>query len=928
MTLLHRYSSMSLLHVLFFFIAAKLGQGALSELKPVKSEIDHQSFLTLDSVPLELSLSSTHADRIQLHGTLCPISTVGVVGVPNHSESIVTGIPVWQGSKSEIPSNMKEFQDINFLGMNKKRPLSDQSETTLDLNLDFGNHEWLQLYTGKASDCDHSSKKIVNKDSILSLKRNEVPLGIKRQKLSSSNEHLEGGLFGTSPTLLNEGCSLKLNHQTNSQKKETVSRLSDKEILPKNLETWKSPTTGQQKLSLNNQRTSQENISSDSDLLPHKYTVQENLSQPDTSISGSQMTKTLPTSEELHSNQFLPEDKGKMFSTKENPFLKTASQSKAIGSSISPKIDSPGGDLRLSQRNILSDKRRKLKSHLNSKKSSKRKEKISEQIQSDQERKQINKPMENQMAAWIFGMSTYDSDPEDQRFKTNHQSKIDEFSQRVAGIMNKKNPHQTSKLITTDAQRNILQFSEILWFVNLRFLRSIGYLKSGEYIQEHFLLQEWIINILENEYDSNSTIGTSRKIMINTKSLQALIVNMINYVLNTVHKSDEVVFNLGKRENESDSLFGVVSQGQLSITKIAIQMLVIFYRITNDIKWHLLFPTTQSFNHHLAKIQEPYLMGCVNRFSEANERIFALKLLPWNMPCGNFQVQKTLLEEQKFYKECDLNLNYYVKETSNFGNSNGWIDTQHIVSLTDESGMRKEERMWKRFSKITGSSKGFDLNLFNLKHQKLKINQNFKMSTSDMYQNVRMAHLIERFLTRILELNSRLLELFGHWEKDSNFLDEQLNIQKAFFDLLESLPTQSSLISGSEQQEIKYPSQDQKETITRGFIFESIAASQQIFKESYGLNQFTSSPTKILLSKTAVRMLSYYYQSRNFGKWLTVFKNEKNFFTIFKNIGKRAHQIMLNNSEEMKLTGLLPWKGPLNTTKSQREIMRLLYEKA
>ncbi|KAA1078171.1 hypothetical protein PGT21_029952 [Puccinia graminis f. sp. tritici] len=245
---------MSLLHVLFFFIAAKLGQGALSELKPVKSETDHQSFLTLDSVPLELSLSSTHADRMQLHGTLCPIST-GVVGEPNHSESIVAGIPIWQGSQSEMSTKMKEAQDINFLGITKKRPLSDQSEETLDLNLDFGNHEWLQLYTGKSSDCDLSSKKNVNKDSILSSKRNEVPLGIKKQKLSLANEHLEGDLFGTSPTFLNEDCSLKLNHQTTSQKRETVSRVADKGIFPKNFETWKSPSTGHQNLSGESQST-------------------------------------------------------------------------------------------------------------------------------------------------------------------------------------------------------------------------------------------------------------------------------------------------------------------------------------------------------------------------------------------------------------------------------------------------------------------------------------------------------------------------------------------------------------------------------------------------------------------------------------------------------------------------------------------------
>jgi hypothetical protein len=76
---------------------------------------------------------------------------------------------------------------------------------------------------------------------------------------------------------------LKWNNQKTSQKKETASRVADQGILPKNFETWKSPSTFHQNVSLNNPRNSQEKISSAPDLFPQEYTGQDNPSKPITS---------------------------------------------------------------------------------------------------------------------------------------------------------------------------------------------------------------------------------------------------------------------------------------------------------------------------------------------------------------------------------------------------------------------------------------------------------------------------------------------------------------------------------------------------------------------------------------------------------------------------------------------------------------------
>jgi hypothetical protein len=529
---------------------------------------------------------------------------------------------------------------------------------------------------------------------------------------------------------------------------------------------------------------------------------------------------------------------------------------------------------------------------------------------------ELNNPMdEEKTSAWILGFTIYNANPVFQKLKAIHEGRISEFTQRLEKIINKKFTIKKEEFTRINTPEQFEGFSNLLWFINLEFLHSLGH-SEEYYLEEHFILQDWLLKILEEFPYSQLTSGqtadeTSNKILTFLKTFY----RMFKHMSHMPPGLSKTLYQLGDRADRKHFL-GVLHKGPVDIVKIVLNSMIIFYATRNMKKWTFLFGHERNFIFHLVKIQVPdFFKGSLNMESNGKlNEITKLNLLPWIQPSG-FGDKTHFLEDKVFEKEFHKISHNYLKEISHNEIQNSFkIHPQSCLLMKNEP-----EKMWDLMVKISSDAKRFDSNMIHAKLDKL-VNFDGNLQREKMMKNVGILFKV------IWGCNASLIELFGYKGTEKVFLEEQKKLQKDFFNLL-STPQNKSSSSGHQTEEERAHQTLHSEI--REFISNSLSdqAKNQISHPNLNLEYIFLQTKK---ANTVVKVINHFYQSRNYTKWLIVFEDEGKLFQAFEKIGMRLEESkpIRDQTQELtlELTGLFPWDHAFSTTGNQREYIRSLFE--
>ncbi|KAA1079225.1 hypothetical protein PGT21_004396 [Puccinia graminis f. sp. tritici] len=530
---------------------------------------------------------------------------------------------------------------------------------------------------------------------------------------------------------------------------------------------------------------------------------------------------------------------------------------------------------------------------------------------------ELNNPVDKEkMSAWILGFTIYNANPVFQKLKSIHQGRISEFTERLEKIINQKFPIKKEDLTRINTSEQFEGFANLLWFINLEFLHSFG-ASEEYYLEEHFFLQDWVLKVLGEYPDSQLTSEqtadeTSKKI----QTFLQRFYSMFKCMSHTSSGLRKNLYQLGDRDDRKPFL-GVLYKGPVDIVKIVLNSMIIFYATRNMKKWNFLFGHERNFIFHLVKIQVPdFFKGSlinVESNGKLNE-LTKLNVLPWSQP-SVFGDQTHFLEDKVFEIEFHRIAHNYIQAISPAD------ELQNSLQINPQSSFlmkNQPEKMWALMVKISSNTKTLDPSIILDECKKME-NFDGNLPSERMLENVKNLFQV------VWGCNARLIEMFGYKETDPIILQEQNKLQAEFFRLLGTPPHKS----GSSGHQTEQKAHQILHSEMREFLSHSLSdqTKSQTSHPNLNLDYIFFETRK---ASIVVKMLTHFYQSRNYTKWLLVFEDEGKLSQAFEKIARRLEESrpMDDQTQELELesTGLFPWNHALSTTENQRKYIRSLFE--
>jgi hypothetical protein len=553
--------------------------------------------------------------------------------------------------------------------------------------------------------------------------------------------------------------------------------------------------------------------------------------------------------------------------------------------------------------------------------------------------------------AWIFGVSTYRADPVDQDFKVSYGSTLSDFNTKMTEEINqimKQSCHQPNHISSKEIYQNILQFSNIIWFINIRFLKNLAVLQSinFDYPKENCLIYQWILEIFEKNRNHSKNKSPKKE------GLHSLDERILSHVVSTLtsvlmsEKKDNLVYVFEKTIEYNNPKYqlnisiGVISEIQLLMTKAAVTVLASYYKTVSPRKWKIMFVNESAFLHHLAKLQSSFAFLLASSAGIPVGAINSIKALPWAADFNEYdkivfgKLNQNLSWEhlqgsfQKYFKHI-----YSAENQLYHGKLSELLDQQLSSKYINEKRENQGEIFkWICRIKSMYESKKGKFNKFHLYYSDSQINENRKSNISVDVKDFKIIHslcnspsedkfLLElKYFSEILwVLNSTLIEALGHTEGQNSqtFQEEQNNIQK---ELSFILNTPMNSLGDSMDPETKNKAV-KLQNLLLSLLYNNGEESSELKKQEAH-------------TKAVVMLMAYYYCESNKVKWATIFQNELNFIhSLFiistrmrKKVTYKYHQEEV--IPKLKSAQLIPWKNPFSLSPVQQKSVTWLFQKS
>jgi hypothetical protein len=334
------------------------------------------------------------------------------------------------------------------------------------------------------------------------------------------------------------------------------------------------------------------------------------------------------------------------------------------------------------------------KSEENVKSVSKRKFKEVEAMDQEEEiKKDCKFDYEMRDLMLIYGVSLHLVPIEHQKLKLHHDKDISAFITELTSKMNQfimtrgqSSTYQRigKKMISLD----LIEFPHTLWFLNLRFLQSLGKMDLEGYAQETLLLLGWIISLFQrmtNKRSDSTFTVTERLINLETKILfnsleRALVIPENQY--------EPLVFLTNGRNDGGCTISGAISERQGMITSVAIDFLAGYYKENNPKKWKKMFLRKQNFFSHIKRIQFDHLHSNQASYRLWRKQILALNALPWAKDMINVQKSGgSSFPKYRIPKALNLKVESFVKDIR-------WEFEKEIHTAMNEISDKDIEKIW------------------------------------------------------------------------------------------------------------------------------------------------------------------------------------------------------------------------------------------
>ncbi|WAR54822.1 hypothetical protein PtB15_4B440 [Puccinia triticina] len=379
---------------------------------------------------------------------------------------------------------------------------------------------------------------------------------------------------------------------------------------------------------------------------------------------------------------------------------------------------------------------------------------------------------DNAVWGWIYGGATYSMAEWHQEWKYNQQPKIANFAAELASEIEKIN-HQGERSrvdATSNIKLNALNFANLLFLINLRLIQSFKTLPNIEYyIEEHGRLQEWLLEEERSRLADSATI-TRSEIAFPELPLEQVVSN-VNEVL-CCKESDKLVKRVTKTRTDGETTFiGVISDSQLKMTKAIVPLLAYYYKSSNVKKWNLLFQHEGYYLAHLSKLQTP-AYNCVPVLIDAQKPyIDVLNLLPWRNSLG--VVEDLVKAGLRSAMRGSLSNKMY-----------NWIEPFAIGSPADV-----DDKLWATLTLLkerNAEELETDSEPLIIAQNQFdsKINKSLSPSLKQFLSTEINLEGVESLVSTLWEFNARLLEAFGYHPGDTEYLEEQKDIQNELFEIL------------------------------------------------------------------------------------------------------------------------------------------------
>ncbi|KAA1106128.1 hypothetical protein PGT21_029445 [Puccinia graminis f. sp. tritici] len=531
---------------------------------------------------------------------------------------------------------------------------------------------------------------------------------------------------------------------------------------------------------------------------------------------------------------------------------------------------------------------------------------------------------------WICGVTLYIASSDDQEVKSANGSKISNFlailTANINQVRNRLHPSKIKPEIIVRVDERFLQFSDLLWLVNLRLLRSLGKLEPGKYAHETLLVQEWILNRIFQTKEFPSELAKNKKETWIEPNLMHVWGPLEEALLS--HKPTESIHFVIKK---SGMVAGAISDSQAELTKAVVNVLACYYKSENKDKWKAIFSDERNFLIHIQRIQIPHLLSTRARTKDWLKQLDSLKLLPWKERPNGRLAQWTNLEKKVFQpKNFHVNIDLYVKDLN-------WLidheqDETNVV-LSDEGlvGMKENENSKSKLkSKLSDiftmmveqrrtieTRDEFFITQFNSQLNKLKANKiiqtiDMRFSHSSLLQTI-PSEKLEYFGNTLWVLNSIFITIMGYTIKDLDpiYFEEQKQLQEQFFHIITLMEDDEELPQSSEK-DFK-PEEASK---MKQMLF-NVLTSHEILNMKTGFNK-SPSEGELIMMEAALNILAYHYKTSNCSKWFTLFHHKTNLITAFENYAIRKfvagcyRPMSSSQLKSLQNLKLIPWKNTLS----------------
>ncbi|KAA1119716.1 hypothetical protein PGT21_032455 [Puccinia graminis f. sp. tritici] len=548
----------------------------------------------------------------------------------------------------------------------------------------------------------------------------------------------------------------------------------------------------------------------------------------------------------------------------------------------------------------------------------------------------------------IYGVSLHLAAIEHQKLKLYHDKEISAFITQLNFKMNQfimiRGQSSTYQRIGKKRMSlNLIEFSQTLWFVNLRFLQSIGKMNLEGYAQETLLLLEWIISLFQrienNRSDSESDAAireTGRLMKLETR----ILFNSLERTLIPDNQYEPLVFLTNGRNYRGCTISGAISKRQGMITSVVIDFLACYYKENNPKKWKKMFLRKKYFFSHIKRIQIDHLRSNQAGFRLWRKQILSMEALPWKQDITNGQESgRSSFQKYRIPKASNLKVESFVKDIR-------WEFEKEIHQAINEISDKEIQKIWsillsQRYREKTWISEqeraysdSFISQLKESKNNKNSEQVGFSSSNGELVEGIPI-NQIQCFHKLIWFLNHVIIESFGHIPKaeDHIYLEEQLEMQHELFHIINLSEDhegfqRNKIYSGNDNKDRKF------ENTIRQSIFNFLNGGPLNENDELDLNFPQSlSHRELNILKAALLFLSHHYKKMNMSKWLTVFHNEKSFLDSFGRIEKRLNKVanfkwfMHKSLPKLKDIGLIPWNRPFHLNWEQGKQISLLFRK-